>query len=447
MDVDILKRTLLILALVAAVTVTGVLLAHREPRQWTSDSDAALAEFQRGLEDAQRMYYDEAGDHFAHAAELDPDFLVAKQMALQAGAYGEEGDQRIEEFEKEFGTADLSRLTDRERLLIEYHSARRRDQPERAESLLAEYLERHPDDPFVLFYRCQMQWREREFTAAEGCYRRMIENDPNWVIAQNQLGYLAMAQGEWQRAEEQFETYRYLAPDQANPHDSLGELLLLTGRFDEARQELREALAVKPDFCASWKNLVTLALLEDRWDEAERTIDRTRSEELCPASFADLQRCRLGVWRAFRESDWPGAVNAYLRPECEHPSGDAAIMAYEAALRAGLEDEAAGLRAEIEKRLAERSGEQDPTWIEAHLDGIRLYLDGRPEAAVERLRQADAQLAFWNADGGYMKLTNQLALWRALTDAGQAEEAERVLAELRAVNPVIAERWASGTGS
>jgi len=44
------------------------------------------------------------------------------------------------------------------------------------------------------------------------------------------LGYIKMMQGRFAEAEESFMSYRFIAPDQANPHDSLGELYITTGR-------------------------------------------------------------------------------------------------------------------------------------------------------------------------------------------------------------------------
>ena len=68
-------------------------------------------------------------------------------------------------------------------------------------------------------------------------YQRLVEIAQNWVIAYNQLGYIAMASGRFVEAEEYFTSYRFVAPDQANPHDSLGELYLLLGRPDVVEVE------------------------------------------------------------------------------------------------------------------------------------------------------------------------------------------------------------------
>lgn len=439
MNPKTLKRTLLAAVVVAAVAAAGALLALRDETEWTTDSEAALAEFQRGLEADQKLYHNEAAEHFERAAELDPDFVAAR-LFLLGRLGGRDNEARREALAAELETADLSRLSPRERFLIEHFRTARKGDSERARALVDAYLERHPDDPFAIVAECRHLWFERDFDAVEARYRRLIEIDPNWVIAQNHLGYLAMAQGDWKRAEEQFAIYRYLAPDQPNPHDSLGELLMLTGRWDEARDEFEAALAIKPDFCHSWNHLVMLELLTGRFEAAGRTIEGIDRDDLCSPDEIRLQRCRLGVWRAFAGGDWQGAWDSYRGQGCERYYGDASVMAYEAALLAGLAEEAAALAAEIEGFLEEHMREDLPA-AQLHLEGIRLSLAGRHVEAIERLREADRQLAYWTSEGGYFKLANRVELWRALTAAGRDQEAEELLAEIRAVNPEIADRW------
>ena len=435
-----LRIALLIAVALAAVAAAGALLAHRAEREWTTESEAALAQFQRGLDEAQRLYRGEAAGHFERAIELDPDFVAAKLLLLER-LEGRENEPRRKSLEAELRAADLSRLSPRERFLIEHYFAVRDRDTERAAALLDDYLERHPDDPFALNTYCLRLWQMRDFAEAEALYRRLIEIDPNWVTAQNHLGYTAMAQGDWQRAEEQFEIYRYLAPDQANPHDSLGELMLLTGRWEEARREFEAALAIKPDFYASWGNLVMLELLNGRFEQAEQIIDGIERDGLATEEFIRHQRCRLGVWRAYGDADWRGVRDAY-RAQCE-PQGDAPVIAYEAALLAGLPDEAAALAEEMKGGLEQYAPSDAVRAVALHLEGIRLRVEGRPAEAVERLREADRLLVYFGRADGYFKLANRVQLWQALTAAGRMDEADRLLNELRAVNPTIAERWTS----
>lgn len=441
MNKTMIRWTLLAAVVLTATVVTGALLAHRGDREWTTDSEAALAEFERGLEDHQRLYTAEAAEHFERAVELDPDFFAAKVMLLDR-LQGRDDEARRAAIEAELRAADRSRLNPRERLMLEHYLAMRDRDTGRAAALLHDYLERHPDDPFALNFYCLHLWQVRDFEQAERLYRRLIEIDPNWVLAQNHLGYTAMAQGDWKRAEEQFEIYRYLAPDQANPHDSLGELLLLTGRFEEARREFEAALAIKPDFVASWGNLVTLELIDGRFDEAERILDGVERDGLASDQFIRGQRCRVAVWRAYSAADWRGTWEAY-RASCDRQEGDVPALVYEAALLAGLTDEAEALAGEFREGSERPAANDRARAILLHLEGVRLRIEGRPAEAVERLREADGLLIYLSWGDGAFKLYNRVQLWQALEALGRQDEADRLLGELRAVNPLIAERWTS----
>jgi tetratricopeptide (TPR) repeat protein len=237
-----------VLGTAAVAALAGAaLLAHylmrQSSRAWTTSSPAALAAFEAGLDARMRFYIADAADNFRKALELDPQFAAAK---VQLADLSRDGDER-KRLRQELETTDLSRLNERERFLVELTRGKREEVPAR----VARYLADHPREPWGLFVAAGQTWDREEFDSAAELYKRLLEVDPNWVLARNNLGYMAMAQARFAEAEEQFRTYAYVAPDQANPHDSLGELLSLLGRYEEARSELERALAIRPDFCAS----------------------------------------------------------------------------------------------------------------------------------------------------------------------------------------------------
>jgi tetratricopeptide (TPR) repeat protein len=72
--------------------------------------------------------------------------------------------------------------------------------------------------------------------------------------------------------------YAFVAPDQANPHDSLGEVLMTVGRYEEAEVEFRTALAKDPLFFYSQKNIGWIYLLRGQVDRSLELIDQVRGE-------------------------------------------------------------------------------------------------------------------------------------------------------------------------
>ena len=82
--------------------------------------------------------------------------------------------------------------------------------------------------------------------------------DPNWVVAHNALGYIKMMRERFSEAEEHFKSYRFIAPDQANPHDSLGELFVAVGRNDEAEASFETAIEIKSNFWPAYNHIALM---------------------------------------------------------------------------------------------------------------------------------------------------------------------------------------------
>jgi Tfp pilus assembly protein PilF len=432
-----MKKILVILTLAAAGTAAAAWWLRPQAPEWTTDSPQALEEFRAGRTAARQLYHNDALAHYQRALELDPDFLLAKLMVVQVNgvAGGMVEAERIAVLVEDLKAADLTTLTPRESMLVRFFRARLAREPEAAQEVLRDYLAEHPDDPHAVQLSCGQAMAGGRTREAEECYERLIALDPNWVEAQNLLGYLAMARGDFADAEEQFQKYRYIAPDQANPHDSLGELYALTGRYDEAGAEFEAAVAAKRDFCASWGNLVLVALLEHDWDLAEERLVEARRAEGCPEGDLRALECRTAVWKLAVEERWAEVVErAAPCPE----AGDLMVLTYWGAFEAGRDDVAAGVEAKV-AALREEVGVRDPglVAVDEHLAGVRLLHERDAGGAVERFRAADAALEFQSRQWIF-KLFNRRALVRALEAAGQATEAAALRRELAAVNPHFA---------
>jgi Tfp pilus assembly protein PilF len=381
-----------------------------------------------------RLYEAEAASSFRRAVELDPEFAAARIMLASVSRLPAE---RREQMEK-LGATNVERLTARERFLVEIAMARG-DRP-RVEAIAARELAARPDDPWVLFTAAQHAWDRENWSEAERLYRDLLEVDPNWVVAHNHLGYIAMSQAKFSRAEEHFRTYAYVAPDQANPHDSLGELLALTGRYAEARAEIELALAEKPDFCASYVNLLGLALFAGTSEGTEPVLERMRRN--CPQPMVEQATCEVATAAAFFDGD-------YDRPwregfaGCGEKPGERGALFHRLALLAGRPEVAAEEEKALREALAEPQ-ELGPAkgrryGVElAHLEGVRALAAGHADEAIARFREADEQASFWAASEGRFKLWNLAHLVVALERENDPEGARRAYAAASAVNPAFA---------
>lgn len=404
---------------------------------WTTDSPAALAAYQRGREAQMKFYFTDARAAFEEALAADPGFVVAQIALLDTDNTKEARSGLIESLRR----ADAARLNERERLMLDVVLARAdHDEPRRAQRVAA-YLDKHPRDPWALMIASTDAWARQDFPEAERLYRRLIEVDPNWLLARNHLGYIAMAQGRFAEAEEHFKLYRYVAPDQANPHDSLGELLLLLGRYDEARAEFEEAVRVRPDFCASYRNLMSVAVFARRPDDLDPLVERIVAH--CPEPMHQPSRCAAFEGKAFLTGDFAAPWR--------DPSGPCAELLMEPeplnhlmAMLAGRRDDALAIERAVRERIAVISAKQ-PRLAQAlgailnFLEGQRLFFEGSYPEAVSKLREVERQVPWWGGDGGgALRLIALITLARAEELAGDPDASAKTLAALRAVNPDFA---------
>ncbi|MGA7617418.1 MAG: tetratricopeptide repeat protein [Thermoanaerobaculia bacterium] len=435
-----MRRTIPFILAGAVIIVAGVsafMMTRPEP-QWTTSSPAALSEFNQGLDAEMKFYQHDAAAHFRKAVELDPNFLAARLRLFMASDMKKD---EVEPLRRIISHADLGRLTDRERFLAGMFLAATGNDRNKAEAILDAYLKSHPHDPFALNFRCEQHWGRQAWPAAEKCYQTLIRTDPNWVLAQNRLGYIAMAQGRFGDAERAFETYRYIAPDQSNPHDSLGELLTLLGRYDEAEKELKEAVRIRPDFCAGWQHRISLYLLAGRIDDAEKTLDEFRQIGSCSPAVASFD-CSVAGWKEAGRGDWKGVADVLDRGQCVGMKGDGLALRHLAAIELGDFDTAEKLEAMLRKQIESmpRAGRDTYAGLE-QLVGSRLVAQHRYDEAIRTLREADSNLSYQGDQQWLVKLYVRMRLAQALEASGDVAGAKKLRAEIAAVNPKFEQRF------
>jgi Tfp pilus assembly protein PilF len=437
------------LAVVVLVVAGVTLVALPSDPAWTTSSADALAEFEAGEVALNKFYMTEALRHFENAVEIDPDFLVAKWRVtrLRQVLGGDRPDQFVDELMK----ADLSGLTPRERFFIEFWRAGQNNQPEEEARLLDECVRASPDDPYILDRKARVAWIERDFETADRLLQEVLERDLNWVTAYNLLGYIKMEQGRFKEAEEHFKSYRFIAPDQANPHDSLGELFITVGRYGEAESTLNRAIDIKRDFWASYHHLAIMFAYIGDFDAVERVMDRGRAAGMpdevlfgmeCRARFAEL--ANRGAWRQIfdeRNSECVRGIDNAL----------AAIFVHRAACHLGEWETAMAIEDRSAKILADaKKNGNDEIFLAFGpvvplLRGVRNAIEGKLDEAEEQLRLSDELLTFMGVDPAMTKLNNRLLLVEVLLASGKDAEAHQLLSTVRRINaPMAREFEASG---
>ncbi|MCP4899121.1 MAG: tetratricopeptide repeat protein [bacterium] len=439
-----MKRGVLLIVLAAVSVTIGVgFVALGDRPQWTSASPAALVEFEAAMDALDMLYMEEAVARLEAALELDPEFVIAKlELANQIRHYEPE---RADSLYATVFDADLDGLTPREQFLVERIRLIANDKRDEADLLIDAYLQEYPDDHFVLRLKASRAFGQQRLDEAEADYLELLHKSPNFVLAYNQLGYINMQRGNFAKAEEYLTSYRFIAPDQANPYDSLAELFILQGRYEEADASLREAVRLRPDFWAAYEHLLLSALSREDFAAAETASEDARSSG-CPDDMVQAFGCWTEMERLREDQKWHELLAI---PESECGTGYSKTAALAGAHFAACKLDDFGRAQEIQSIVAEgESGDEELEEMKgimralmSSLEGTRLAFERDYEGAFESLREADGELVFQNAGVGTFKLSNQLAMIEVLRAMDRLAEASELLVEVRMVNPTLVERF------
>lgn len=427
------------LVALAGVAVGGVLLMQpRDEKVWTTSSEAALAHFESGLEAWGKAYDLDAVLQFEAALELDPEF--AMPMLFLSSFYPGREERRL--WLDRLEGMDLQRLSPRERYLVRYGLARMGRGEEDPRNVLEAFLEERPDDPFAIRSRCDVLWTDQQWDEAEACYRTFLQAHPNWAMAQNRLGYIAMAQGRFSEAEEHFLTYRYVAPDQANPYLSMGELLLLLGRYEEADMALAEAVRIKPDLCMAHVLRSELHIYGGDFRRAEQLLRDLEHIPACQVYGEAGLFCAVESWLLYFQGDLEGARQV-LDDECLEKRKGFDLLAHRLAVMAGDEAAAKSMEDALHMHFEDVTAADQPVYmqfyaaLEAHMQGVRALGRQAFDEAAQHFQQADELLDYWGGDRGGFKPFNRLNWLRTLERAGDRSKAKAVRHQIDAVNPQL----------
>jgi tetratricopeptide (TPR) repeat protein len=429
----------------AAVIVVGAgvtLVALPGGQEWTTDSPEALAAFEAGMDAEMKLYWDDAREHFARAAELDPDFVMAKLMCADEKMKTDK--VKGEALLDEVLAADASSLTLREQFFIERARAYREERREEIPEIVDKYLAKIPNDPYVLNDKAQRAFSLGNYDEAEPLYQRLVEIAPNWALGYNQLGYINMSRGRFAEAEESFKSYRFIAHDQANPHDSLGELYIALGRYDEAEESFEKAIEIKPNFWPAYEHIALLKSFNDDLEGTREVIDQAQTSGM-PESHVMALGCHEKFMALRYTRSWRDILDLAESSECveKNDVGFPKTTVHLAACEVGdwdtalkIEQSAEDLLASIEKKGAQGRGVDTLRAAVQHLRGVRLALQGGYGEAEALLRAADEQLTYVEAGSTIFKLYNRTILVELLLADGQDAAAHGLLSKVRGVNPV-----------
>jgi serine/threonine protein kinase/Tfp pilus assembly protein PilF len=287
------------------ITESGIARNGVAIAEATTASMEAYDYFLRGRDAYEKLYNEDARRLLEKAVELDPAFAVAYLYLARVYGRLRENKARNETYEKAKNLSD--RATGKERMYIEAAYAQSIERaPEEAVAILKRMAQEYPDEKRVHHFLAARYRSKKLFYQAVEEYNRVLELDPHYGWAMNELGYMYADAGDFDKAREYFERYASVSSGDANPIDSMGELSFRTGALDDAIAKYKEALAVKPDFYYAYWEIAYVSALKEDYREAVRWIDMYIAE---PSSLGiEAEAVNWKCFYLYWQSDFEGAL-------------------------------------------------------------------------------------------------------------------------------------------
>lgn len=219
----------------------------------TTTSDDARAHFVMGRDAAHHYQFAEAREHLDAAIAADPTFVLAH---LHRGGSADFVSEIRDYLAR--AAAHRDRASPGEQQMIDAFTAfLLHDDYTRAIEIFSRLSAQFPDDPYLPSYLGLRYYRNlRRYDEAVAQFQRALERDSSFTQAYNWLGHIAMDQGQLERAEETFNRYVRLAPNQPRAYNSLGMFHLRQRRYEDAARMFEQASARDPRFTESRDNLL-----------------------------------------------------------------------------------------------------------------------------------------------------------------------------------------------
>ncbi len=268
----------LIIAAAAILIGLGLLLGTGQQNHLSHNKQAEEL-CDEGTADMHAFRLRDAVDKLGRSLELDPG--LAEAAIARAKAFQRLGE--VDNFKGELARADsLTGLIKdtRRRMLAQLRlsSLYQSRYSAMGDSVLQVLEKEIPNNIFVLVAQASRPELMADPDRQEQAWLKILQVDPNYAFSYNMLGYLELSRGHYDKAIEYMQKYAFLAPDQANPHDSMGEVLLVTGRYEEAEQEFIQSVRIQPDFYHSLINLGKVYLRRGQIAKGVDILDKVRSQ-------------------------------------------------------------------------------------------------------------------------------------------------------------------------
>lgn len=364
-----MKRVVLILVAALLLVGAGLLASQLGRREFTTCCGEAYDLYAQGEDHINAFQWDDAVAKLEQATKIDPAFAMATAALVEG--YAKSGHMAQRDSVAVLADSLATLLEDDvERMLVELRlsgMSKKSRHISHSDSLLAALQKIVPDHLMVLAAEARVAKRHNDTEAAERVWHRVIEKNPNYALAYNELGYLAFYRGDYQETIRLFQRYAYLAPDIANPHDSLGEVLMHLGRYEEAEKEFTTALSYQPDYASSLISIARIYIARGQMKKGVALLEKIRIRYAGTSFEQHIDQLAIGIYYINRLwDDLARATGIYID---RYPDSD--NTAYFRSIRLAATGNSGAAEAVMDSALAAWRG--NPFYEEN--EAVRLRVD------------------------------------------------------------------------
>jgi tetratricopeptide (TPR) repeat protein len=254
-------RRLLFVALTCVITANGFAQDGKVPI--TTRSEEARALYLQGRMFVERLQAREGRALFEQALVRDPQFALAEYNLSLAAPTARDAAAHLD---RALALAD--QVSPGERLLILAQQARVNADPARVLHHLEALVAQYPQDERGHWLLGGAYGAGQRYQEAIAEFRKAIAINTTFSLAYNSVGYAYRATDSMAAAEQAFQRYIALVPDDPNPYDSYAELLMKLGRFGASIAQYQKALALDPNFGASHVGIAANHMFARRYPDA-----------------------------------------------------------------------------------------------------------------------------------------------------------------------------------
>lgn len=264
----------------------------------TTSSSIAREAYEMGMVQREdRLFIDEGLAFFREAVKADPHFALAHAALGYFTPDPAEGRR-----EGALAAKFASTATPDEQLLIRWMNGTKNGELVPAISAMNDLLAKYPHDKRLA--NLDGEWlcsNQDAFDHGEEVLKRLLDFNPDYYPAMNNLAYCYALSGQPQLAPPLMEKYVAALPNEPNPQDSYGEIMRMLGDYPAALEHYRKALQINPSFSSSQLGIAsTYALMGD---EKRARIEYTKAINVTKERATRLQYRTLWALTFYRENE------------------------------------------------------------------------------------------------------------------------------------------------